>query len=158
MKAKRFAPLIIAILLVQGLGVSIHFGQAVTATVKGRVVDTDGTGLPGVVVLIKSKSQPTGNKQAVTDIEGNYRLQLLPPAGDYLIRVDYPGFAPMEVGPLDLDPGKTTVVPITLRTTAETTEVITVESKGNIVDTDSTKTTSTYSAEFIEGLPITGHN
>lgn len=158
MKARKLATLIIAILLVQGFGLSVHFGQAVTATVKGRVVDTDGTGLPGVVVLIKSKSQPTGNKQAVTDIEGNYRIQLLPPAGDYLIRVDYPGFAATEVGPLDLDPGKTTVVPITLRTTAETTEVITVESKGNIVDTDSTKTTTSYSAEFIEGLPIIGHN
>ncbi len=158
MKASRLAALIMVVFLVQGLGLSVHFGQSVTATVKGRVVDTDGTGLPGVVVLIKSKSQPTGNKQAVTDIEGNYRLQLLPPAGDYLIRVDYPGFAPMEVGPLDLDPGKTTVVPITLRTTAETTEVITVESKGNIVDTDSTKTTTSYSAEFIEGLPIIGHN
>src|SRR5262245_14937235 len=45
-----------------------------------------------------------------------------------------------------------------LRTSAETTETVVVESKGNIVDTGSTKTSTSYSAEFIEGLPIIGHN
>jgi hypothetical protein len=36
--------------------------------------------------------------------------------------------------------------------------MITVVHKGSIVDTDSTKTTTSYNAEFIEGLPIIGHN
>src|SRR5262245_56162704 len=109
MSVRRLASRLMALLLVQGLCLPILLAQATTATVKGRVVDTDGTGLPGVVVVIKSKQQPSGNKQVVTDIEGNYRIPLLPPAGDYFIKVDYPGFAPMELGPLDLDPGKTTV-------------------------------------------------
>src|SRR5574342_151094 len=145
MSARRLSILVLAAsfaLALQATLSPVVFAQATTATVKGRVVDTDGSGLPGVVVLIKSKSQPSGNKQVVTDIEGNYRIPLLPPAGDYIIKVDYPGFAPMELGPLDLDAGKTTVADLTLRSDAETTETIVVESKGNIVDTESTKTTS----------------
>jgi len=158
MSARRLTSLFAALLLVQVLSLPVLFAQSTTSTVKGRVVDTDGTGLPGVVVVIKSKTQPSGNKQVVTDIEGNYRIPLLPPANDYIIRVDYPGFAPMELGPLDLDAGKTTVADLTLRSDAETTETIVVESKGNIVDTESTKTSSSYNAEFIEGLPIIGSN
>jgi len=132
--------------------------QGTTSTVKGRVVDTDGGGIPGVVLVIRSKAQPTGNKQVVTDIEGNYRIPLLPTANDYIIRVDYPGFAPIELGPLDLDPGKTTVADVTLRTSAEMTETIQIIGHGNPVDMEKTTTSSSYNAEFIEGLPIIGHN
>ena len=158
MSARRFATLIVALMLALGLGLSLPRAQAVTATVKGRVVDTDGAGLPGVVIVIKSKSQPSGSKQVITDIEGNYRIPLLPPANDYIVTIDYPGFARLEYGPLDLDAGKTTVADLTLRTTEEMTETIKVESRGNVVDTESTKTSSSYNAEFIEGLPIIGHN
>jgi outer membrane receptor protein involved in Fe transport len=132
--------------------------QATTAILRGRVVSTDRTGLPGVVVSLRSREQPTGSKQTVTDIEGNYRIPLLPVANDYVLRVAYPGFAPVEVGPIDLDAGKTVVQDVTLRSDAESTETVIVESQGNIVDTESTKTSSSYNAEFIEGLPIIGHN
>src|SRR5262245_37722422 len=157
MSARRFTSWMVALLLVQGLSLPLMFAQT-TATVKGRIIDTDGTGLPNVPVSIRSKSQPSGNKSVMTDIEGNYRIPLLPPADDYMIKVDYPGFAVMELGPLDLDAGKTTVADLTLRTQAESTETVVVESRGNIVDTESTKTSSTFNAEFIEGLPIIGSN
>lgn len=161
MPGRRITTLVAALALVwaaEAISLTPAWAQSTTSTVKGRVIDTDGTGLPTVVIMIRSKSQPTGNKQVVTDIEGNYRIPILPPAIDYLITIDYPGFAKLEVGPLDLDAGKTTVVDMTLRTSAETTETIVVESKGNIVDTERTATSSSYNAEFIEGLPIIGHN
>src|SRR5262245_57306865 len=93
--------------------------QTTTAILKGRLVDSSGTGLPSVTVQVKSKTQPSGNKTIVTDIEGNYRIPLLPPASDYFIKVDYPGFAPIEVGPIDLDAGKTFVQDVTIRTSEE---------------------------------------
>ncbi len=159
MTARRFSTLAAIVALTGLFGPHLLLAQgSTTATVKGRVVDSDDAGLPGVIVQIRSGSQPSGNKQVPTDIEGNYRIPLLPPANDYMIKIDYPGFAPLELGPLDLDTGKTTVQNITLRTDAESTETITVESQGNIVDTESTKTASSYNAEFIEGLPIIGSN
>jgi outer membrane receptor protein involved in Fe transport len=132
--------------------------QVTSATLRGRVAGSDRTGLPGVVVTLRSRQQPTGNRQAVTDSQGNYRIPQLPVANDYVLRVACPGFAPVEVGPIDLDAGKSVVQDVTLRSGAESTETIVVESKGSIVDTESTETSSSYSAEFIEGLPIIGHN
>lgn len=132
--------------------------QGTSAMVKGRVMDEGGTGLPGVVINIESPGVGGGNKTSVSDVEGNYRIPLLPPGNDYIIRIDYPGFAPVEVGPIDLDSGKTTVVDVTLSSDSETTEIIKVESHGNVVDTESARTTTSFNSEFIEGLPIIGHN
>jgi outer membrane receptor protein involved in Fe transport len=132
--------------------------QSTTATLKGRLIDTAGEGLPAVPLQISSKSQPSGNKSALTDIEGNFRVPLLPPANDYFIKVDYPGFATIELGPLDLDPGKITVQDVTLRSTTELSETINVEARGNTVDVESTRTSTNFNSEFIEGLPIIGHN
>ncbi len=137
---------------------SAAFGQAVTATLKGRVFDTGGTGLPGVVVMCESPSHGGSKQQTVTDVEGNYRIPLLPPADDYVVSVNYPGFAPVEVSPIELNAGGTRLLNITLRTREESTETVKVEARGSTVDTESTKTSTSYNAEFIEGLPIIGHN
>ena len=155
---RRIGIVTAVLFLVEALCLQGLRAQATTSTLRGRVVDTDGTGLPGVVVVVASRTQPSGNKQTATDVEGNYRFQLLPPASDYMIKVNYPGFAKMEVGPIDLDAGKTTRADLTLRSAEETTETITITDYANIVDTDSTKTSSNYNSEFIEGLPIIGHN
>jgi len=155
---RRLVPLISLALVASLAGPPPAQAQAVTATIKGRVFDSGGSGLPGVVVLCESRSHGGSRQQAISDIEGNYRIPLLPPADDYLIRVNYPGFAPVEVGPVELDAGGTRMVNITLLTSEESTETIRVEARGSTVDTESTKTSTSYNAEFIEGLPIIGHN
>ncbi|HKY31746.1 MAG TPA: carboxypeptidase regulatory-like domain-containing protein [Candidatus Polarisedimenticolia bacterium] len=155
---RRSLKVLLFLFLAPAAGLPLALAQGTTATLKGRLVDTGGSGLPSVVVVIQSKSQPSANKSVVSDIEGNYRIPLLPPANDYYLKIDYPGFAPIELGPLDLDPGKTTVADVTLRSDAEMVDVVKVEARGNIVDVSSTKTASVYNAEFIEGLPIIGHN
>jgi outer membrane receptor protein involved in Fe transport len=155
MKIRRFAAAfaVLSILLITGV-----FAQATTATLKGRVVDSEGTGLPGVPVTVNSKSHGDAKKTVMTDIEGDFKFQLLPPANDYTLSVNYPGFAPIELGPIDLDPGKTTVQDITLRTQEEMTTRVEVVAHGSIVDTESTKTSTSFNTEFIEGLPIIGRN
>jgi len=150
--------LVAAWLAASALLVSGAFAQATTAILKGKVVDSEGTGLPGVPVTVASKTHGDAKKTVMTDIEGNFKFQLLPPANDYSLNVNYPGFAPIELGPIDLDPGKTTVQDITLRSQEELTQRVEVVAHGSIVDTESTKTASTFNTEFIEGLPIIGHN
>src|SRR5262249_38763473 len=114
--------------------------QGANATVRGRLVDTDGVGIPGVSVIIGSKTAPTGNKQTVRDIEGNYRITLLPPADDYFIKIDYPGFVKIELGPMNLDQGRTTVQDITLHTTQELIDTVPVIAIGDKVDLGRTDT------------------
>ena len=155
MNTLRYAvsAIVLAALLVSGA-----FAQATTATLRGKVIDTDGSGLPGVPVTVNSRSHGDAKKTVMTDIEGSYKFQLLPPANDYTLSVSYPGFAPIEVGPIDLDPGKTTIQDITLRSQEELTQRVEVVAHGSIVDTESTKTETTFNTEFIEGLPIIGRS
>ena len=155
MRTLRLAVVSFAII---ALCITFVQAQQITATLRGKVADTDGVGLPGVPVAISSATQGSAGKTVMTDIEGKFKFQLLPPANDYFIKINYPGFAPIEVGPIDLDPGKTTVQDITLRTAQELTETVEVVAHGNVVDTESTKTSTTFNTEFIEGLPIIGRN
>ena len=155
MKIQRLA---VAVLALSALSVSGALAQATTATLKGKVVDTDGVGLPGVPVSVHTATHGAAAKTVMTDVEGNFKFQLLPPANDYFISVNYPGFASIDVGPIDLDPGKTTVQDVTLRTSEELTERVEIVAHGSIVDTESTKSSTTFNTEFIEGLPIIGRS
>ncbi len=132
--------------------------QGTTGVIRGRVTDSAGAGLPAVVVIIRSAAQPTGNSHVVTDREGRYRSGPLPVAADYTLKVDRPGYAAVQVGPIGLDPGRVVVQDITLRTEAESTETVEVEARGSTVDTESTKTSTAFDAEFLSALPIIGHD
>jgi outer membrane receptor protein involved in Fe transport len=122
------------------------------------VQGSGGDPLPGVPVTVRSASRPEAARTSVTDLKGRFRFQLLPPATDYFLLVNYPGFATTEVGPIDLDAGKTTIQDIELRLTDELTERIEVTAHGNIVDTQSTRSSTTFNTEFVEGLPIIGRS
>jgi outer membrane receptor protein involved in Fe transport len=92
----------------------------------------------------------------VTDTDGKYRLSPLPPADDYVVTAELPGFAKVVYSPINLDPGKTTTQNISLVPSSEMTQKVVVTSKGDIVDVASTKTATVFNSEFIEGLPIMG--
>jgi len=149
---------VVVFLVLHAAGISFASAQMTTAVLRGRVIDREGTGLPGVVLLVTSERQPSGNSQAVSDIEGNYRIAPLPSADDWHIRIDYPGFARTEIGPVRLDEGATTVVNVTLSTDAETTDVVHVVDTGDIVETDSGVLVTHFDTEFIQGLPLIGHS
>jgi len=92
----------------------------------------------------------------ITDVEGHFVFSLLPPRHGYMLKAEVPGFATVIAGPLDLDPGRVTVQNLILKPSSELQETVTVEAQGPIVDTSSTKTSTTYNTEFIEGLPLLG--
>lgn len=94
----------------------------------------------------------------MTDLEGRYRFSFVPPADDYLISVDYPGFAAVELGPIRLHSGRTVVQNVSLQPASDLTEKIEVTAHGLIVDTESTESSTDFNTEFIAGLPIIGRN
>jgi len=129
------------------------------AALIGRLVDPGGQPLPGVTITARSPSAAMAAATTVTDAAGRYRLSPLPPANDYLVIAQLPGFARVEVSPVNLDPGKTTSVDLTLIPASETTQVVTVIARGQVVvDVASTKTATVFDSEFIEGLPLLGRN
>ncbi|HXI02396.1 MAG TPA: carboxypeptidase regulatory-like domain-containing protein [Candidatus Saccharimonadales bacterium] len=134
------------------------YSQEITATLRGHVLDPDGSPLPGVPVTVSCRSRGEAKSTVMTDLEGRFKFALLPPASDYFLLVSYPGFATTEVGPIDLDAGKTTLQDVTLQPAERLTERVEVTAHGSIVDTTDTKTSTTFNTEFIEGLPIIGRN
>jgi len=128
------------------------------AALIGRLVDPGGQPLPGVTITVRSPSAAMATATTVTDAAGRYRLSPLPPANDYHVVAALPGFARMEVSPVNLDPGKTTSLDLTLIPASETTQVVTVVARGQVVDVASTKTATVFDSEFIEGLPLLGRS
>ncbi|OGY92301.1 MAG: hypothetical protein A3B31_00145 [Candidatus Komeilibacteria bacterium RIFCSPLOWO2_01_FULL_53_11] len=120
---------LLVFVLIQGLCLTGLFAQsAATAVVtdkgriKGRVVDLDGTGVPNAIVFLWSKSQ-FSSKHGVADLEGRYRFPLLSASNDYYVRVDEPGYVPMELGPLDVKAGKVVNLEVVLRALADNCQV-----------------------------------
>ena len=128
------------------------------AVLAGRIVDAAGSPLPGVTVTASSTLAPQPATSVTTDERGRYRISPLPPANDYLLIAAIPGYARVEVSPLDLDPGRTTTQDISLIPATQATERILVEGHGDLVDLATTRTATVFNSEFIEGLPLLGRS
>ncbi|TDI12487.1 MAG: TonB-dependent receptor [Acidobacteria bacterium] len=126
------------------------------AVLVGRVTDAKGIPIPSVTITVHSPTGAMTPMRTLTDAEGRYRIPALPPRNDYLVVAEIVHYARVEVGPVDLDPGKTTTVNISLIPASETSETVVVVAKGDIVDLSSTKTSTVFNSEFIAGLPIMG--
>src|ERR1044071_1929794 len=70
--------------------VSVYsFGQRITGTIEGRVMDPSGAVLPGVEITVTSESTQQ-NRTAVTNEIGLYSFPLLT-SGTYSVRASLPG-------------------------------------------------------------------
>ena len=130
--------------------------QTVNSVLTGQVVDTSAKPMPGVIVTVSAKSKAMAPVETVTDENGNYRIAPLAPGTDYLLVAELVGYARVEVGPVNLTPGKTTTVNLSLIPSSEVTEKVEVTARGDMVDVGTTKTSTVFRSEFIEGLPILG--
>src|SRR5438093_12904911 len=65
--------------------------QTVEGIITGRVEDTSGARIPGVTVTLSSPALQ-GERNVLTDENGNYRFPVLPP-GTYRVKFELPGFS-----------------------------------------------------------------
>lgn len=64
-------------------------------TITGIVTDENGTGLPGVSVLVKGESQMGRQKGTITDPNGNYKIDV--PNGNVVLVYSFVGYVAQEV-------------------------------------------------------------
>ncbi len=126
-------------------------------SIRGRVMDSSGATLPGVPVALRRSSTPQFSVTSLADSNGNYRFDGLALEPDYVLFVQHPDFVGLEMGPFDLRGARLAAADLTLRKAGET-ETIQVLAHGSMIDTESTKTSTTFNTELIEGLPIIGRN
>jgi hypothetical protein len=87
-------------------------------SIVGKVNDPDGEPIPGAVVVVRSVLLK-GSRGTQTDVDGKFQFPLLPPADDYKIRVEAPGFGAVIQSGLAVKIGTTTNTILTLSAAGE---------------------------------------
>ncbi len=143
---KRLLPLLVALLVLGAIPAAAQQSGSVT----GQVLDSAGSGLPGVTVVADGDVLPTP-RVAVTSANGSYRFPVLPP-GTYVVTFELSGFetAKRQVRVLLQ---QTSVVDITLNlgTIEDEVEVIAAAS---LIDLGSTELKTSIDQDVIDQLPI----
>ena len=141
-----------AILLTQ-LTAGAARAQTVSATMgamDGRVTDNTNAVLPGVTVTISGPAL-MGTRVATTNEEGVFRLAAVPP-GTYAVVFELDGFAPLRRTDIRVSLGFTVTLNVQMAIGA-VTENVTVTGASPVVDTASTKITTTFDAPMLAALP-----
>ena len=125
------------------------------AIVEGRVVDSSGGALPGVVVEAVLQEGRTRPITTTTDAQGTYRFTGLRP-GSYVISFALDGFARVQL-PIRAEPGATAALAATLDVERLTEQVQVVANEIALEVTNATQTAS-FSNETLTELPTASRN
>ncbi|MGQ0734480.1 MAG: carboxypeptidase regulatory-like domain-containing protein [Acidobacteriota bacterium] len=126
-----------------------------TATVSGRILDSSGAALPGVVVVARQIS--TGfERETTSDGRGRYTVAALRP-GTYEVRASLAGFRPVLRSGITLTIAETTVVDLTM-IVGGVTEEVTVVGAAPVVNTRSGELSYLVDGRAIDELPLNGRN
>jgi len=138
------------VVLVFGLFVGIASAQETTSgTITGHIVDAQGLALPGVTVTITSAQ---GTKTFVSDSEGTFFAPYLTP-GEYSIRAELQGFAPVVRDNVVVRLGQRIEIPITMQL-GTVTEQVQVTASTPVVDTSSTTVGANLDTAELARLPV----
>ncbi|MSO35761.1 MAG: hypothetical protein EXQ50_01405 [Acidobacteria bacterium] len=133
---------------------SLAAAQQTESRISGKILDQSKAALPGVTVVVTSKS--TGAvRTAVTDGDGAYTVTNLGP-GAYLVTSELAGFAP-RTREVVLGVGQIERVELELAV-ASLAENVTVTADAPVLDLSSAKIGVNVSPEEVQNLPVNGRN
>jgi hypothetical protein len=127
--------------------------QQTTGNINGRLVDAQGSAVPGVTVTAKN-TQTGLTRTETSDAEGVYRLTALP-VGIYDITAELQGFTKVENKGIVVNVSQTLDVNITLKV-ASVSETITVTGESPLIETSSSSVGGVVDIKRIESLPLNG--
>jgi Carboxypeptidase regulatory-like domain len=119
-------------------------------SIAGKVVDSNGTALPGVTVEARSDVLP-GPRLAVTASSGEYRMPALPP-GTYTITFTLAGMQTV-TRDAQIQLAQEVALNVTLGLKGMT-ETVAVRADASLVDRDSQSIKSSLSADQMRALPV----
>jgi hypothetical protein len=145
---------ILTVVLLSGVVPAFAQQTITSATLGGRVEDSDGAAISNADV--KATNVGTNQTRDVTsDAEGRYHFAYLP-AGTYRIAVERAGFAPFNQQ-ITLSIGQALDVPLKL-SVAGVSESAVVVNDAPVVETVRTQVAETIRPREIESLPLNGRN
>ncbi len=129
-----------------------------TGEIRGVVVDPAGVALPGATLTVTSAAAGVTSRGAVSDPTGRFRITALPPAKDYLLEAGMPGRAALRLSDVEVEVGRVTNLSVILVQQSDLRERIEVRASPSVVDVAETSTTTRFSAEFLDSIPILGRD
>jgi hypothetical protein len=132
-----------------------HGQTASTGQLLGDISDPSGATIPRAAITVKEAA--TGETRTVTaDRVGHYVVPLLPP-GTYSVSATVPGFASQTASGVTVHAATSTTVNLKLSVgTAE--QSVTVEARGEILQTENAANGQTTDQMTVAGLPLTSRN
>ena len=127
--------------------------QQTTGNINGRLVDAQGSAVPGVTVTAKN-TQTGLTRTETSDGEGVYRLTALP-VGIYDITAELSGFSKVENKGIVVNVGQTIDVNMGLKV-ASMSETVTVTGESPLIETSSSSVGGVVDIRRIESLPLNG--
>jgi carboxypeptidase family protein/TonB-dependent receptor-like protein len=129
-----------------------------TSDIKGRVSDSQGKPLPGAVLVLRNDALAVAERGILTDLQGRFRFEGLPPGPGYHVRATLASYASIEFSDIELSTDQTYVLDIVLRPAKEMQETVRVQAKAGVIDTERVTTSTTFNSQFIAGLPLLGRD
>src|SRR6266540_123913 len=134
---------------------AVRAQDTTTATVRGTVSDTSGGVLPGVSVTI-SNAKTKDSRTATTNDRGGFTFLSLF-SGTYDLKAELQGFKTYEIKNIVLSPNDTRGIDVQLEVGA-LTEVVTVSSPVEIMQTETGAREGVIRADQIENLSVVGRS
>jgi len=135
------------------LSCATALAQQTTGNVTGRVLDQQGSAIPGATVTAKSPT--TGFTRVETsDAEGVYRLTALP-VGIYSITAELQGFTTHARPDIIVDVSQTLTIDFNLKVAA-LAETVTVTGSTPLIETSSSSVGGIVDPKRIESMPLNG--
>ena len=129
------------------------FAQGTNGTITGRVVDQQGSAVPGATVTAKSAT--TGfTRSEVSDAEGVYRLSALP-VGIYDVTAELQGFTTVSKKGVEVNVGQTQAIDFPLKV-AQLAETVNVTGATPLIQTTASSVGAVVDVKRIESLPLNG--
>ncbi|HVB37742.1 MAG TPA: carboxypeptidase regulatory-like domain-containing protein, partial [Vicinamibacterales bacterium] len=125
-----------------------------TATIRGRVIDQTGAGIPGVGIVV-TNTDTALTRTTVTDQGGYYSVAGLPLTGEYRVDFSKSGFAEKALEHIGLRAGESAAFNVTMLASGGTT-TITVYGTTSGVRSDSSQIGTRLDARKIEETPVLG--
>jgi hypothetical protein len=126
--------------------------QAVgAASIRGRVTDESGAGVPGVTVTVASPSLQLRERSAVSEADGEYQIRSLP-LGVYAVTFELVGFQRFVREGVQLGAGFEARIDATLKVST-VQETITVTGQSPVINVASTTISSNLSHELLDTVP-----
>jgi hypothetical protein len=126
---------------------------AQNASITGTVTDPQQAPIPNVSVTLTNVDMGIAVR-ANTDVEGNYEFGFVRP-GNYIIKVEHPGFRAFQQGPIKLDIDQRTRVSVGLEL-GEATSTLNVEAGVAGVQTESSTLGTVTDTRKILEIPLNG--